>query len=235
MDQHSGSGAHGIGGKLRVLLLDDHPVLVDGLASFIEAQGPYEVVARCATVNEAIEALGSKRPQLALVDIKLVNTFTFEFVEKATAEAEPPKVVFITGQDDEHLIVRALTLGVHGYVLKSEPMDEVAKALETVARGERYYSTEMLRRYPDLKADDSERPAVKSRLDLLTRREKEILHHVSMGKTAREIASLLNISMWTVTNHKANIMAKLNIHNQVGLTRFALASGLGQPQVGSGG
>jgi DNA-binding NarL/FixJ family response regulator len=126
------------------------------------------------------------------------------------------KLVFVSGHDDDVFVAKALELGASGYVLKSDPLAEIEKAIAAAEKGDTYLSSELA----------SRETSGAERFDQLTKREREILHYVSLGQSAKEIAQALKISTFTVTNHKANIMAKLGIHSQVGLTRFAIANGL---------
>lgn len=208
---------------IRVLILDDHPVILDGLASYLEAQGEFKVVARCDSSEEALVRMRESSPEIAIVDVKVKGGFSFDFVDKAAVERPSMKLVFITGHDDDLFIEKAFQSGALGYVLKSEPLSEVVAAARSAVRGERYMSPEVQGR---VTVEGGEKDGVKTRLSLLTRREREVLHYVSQGRSAKEISEILKISTWTVTNHKANIMAKLDIHNQVGLTRFAVETGL---------
>ncbi len=208
---------------IRVLILDDHPVILDGLASYLEAQGEFKIVARCDGSDEALVRMRESSPEIAIVDVKVKGGFSFDFVDKALIERPGMKFVFITGHDDDLFIEKAFQSGALGYVLKSEPLSEVVAAARAAVRGERYLSPEVQGR---VTLEGGEKDGVKTRLSLLTRREREVLHYVSQGRSAKEISEILKISTWTVTNHKANIMAKLDIHNQVGLTRFAVETGI---------
>ena len=215
---------------IRLLLLDDHPVILDGLAAHLDAEPGMSVVARCATPEAARRELAAAEPDVAIVDVKLQSSLTFELVAEAKALRPELGLVFITGHEDDVYLERAFQSGAHAYVLKSEPLAEIVEAVRHAVRGERYLSAETRLRFPQLSRAGAETgDAVQTRLSLLTKREREILHHVSQGRSAKEISEILKISTWTVSNHKANIMAKLDIHNQVGLTRFAVSTGLAGP------
>ena len=205
----------------RILLLDDHPAILDGLAAFLESHDGLHVVGRFPEPRQALAGLLDARPEVAVVDIKVGGGFSFEFVEEAKRRLPELKLVFITGHDDDVFLEKAFEVGGLGFVLKSEPLDELVQAVRSVVKGERYVSAEARRRF-----GGGDGTTVSSRLALLTPREREVLKYVSQGMSAKEISKILNISTWTVTNHKANIMAKLDIHNQVGLARFAVATGL---------
>lgn len=209
----------------KILLLDDHPIILDGLAAFLDAQGDFKVVARCETPDQATAALTTTPPDVAIVDVKVQGGFSFEFVTAAKKLLPELRLVFITGHEDDVFIEKAFQAGALGYVLKSEPLTEVGNAVRSAVMGARYLSEEVRKRV-SVDDDEPNGSQVQTRLSLLTRREREVLHHVSQGRSAKEISEILKISTWTVTNHKANIMAKLDIHNQVGLTRFAVSTGL---------
>ena len=212
---------------IKLLILDDHPVILNGLASFLEAdvsgEESFKIVARAENPTEALALLKSTSPDVAIVDVKVQGGFSFEFVRSAVAHLPDLKLVFITGHEDDVFIEQAFQAGALGYVLKSEPLSEVSAAVRAAVKGERYLSPEVKKL---VSMDQGDKTTFQTRLSLLTKREREVLHHVSQGKSAKEISELLKISTWTVTNHKANIMAKLDIHNQVGLTRFAVSTGL---------
>jgi two-component system response regulator NreC len=215
---------------IRLLLIDDHPVILDGLAAHLDAEQDMSVVARCTTPEAARRELTAVQPDVAVVDVKLQSALTFDLVAEAKAQRPELGLVFITGHEDDVYLERAFQSGAHAYVLKSEPLAEVVEAVRHAVRGVRYLSPETRQRFPQLsRAGADAGPTVQTRLSLLTKREREILHHVSQGRSAKEISEILKISTWTVTNHKANIMAKLDIHNQVGLTRFAVSTGLAGP------
>lgn len=213
---------------INLLLLDDHPLILDGLAAYLGKEEDLVVLASCSTTTAALEAIKAAPPDVAVLDIKLQDGNAFSFVADARAVAPNLKIVFITGHDDDVLVERAYQEGALGYVLKSEPLSEITFAVRMAARGERHLSPQLVQRFPGLAQGLAEgsRAPLATRLAALTKREREVLHHVSQGRSAKEISDILKISTWTVTNHKANIMAKLDIHNQVGLARFALSTGL---------
>lgn len=209
--------------KTTILILDDHPAVLDGIASRLSIETDFEVTARCGNAEDALRAIDKAQPDVAVVDVKVQAGFSFDFVEQSLKLYPDLRFIFITGHDDDLFVERAFEVGALGFVLKTEPLDQLVQAVRKVATGERFASEETRKRFPSLAKGEGE---VSTRLSSLTPREREILKYVSMGLSAKEISSKLNISTWTVTNHKANIMAKLDIHNQVGLTRFAVSTGL---------
>lgn len=201
---------------MNVLILDDHPAVAHGLARFLIGHG-HVVVYQGGDPNAALLAAQAKKPDVALVDIKVNGGYSFDFARLAGATVPSMKLVFVTGHDDDVFVTKAMALGATGYVLKSAPLEDIQKAIESAARGKLFVSSGVAVR---------SETGMMMRADQLTKREREILHYVSLGRSAREIAEALKISVFTVTNHKSNIMAKLDIHSQVGLTRFAIANGL---------
>ena len=120
---------------------------------------------------------------------------------------------------------RAFEVGAEGFMLKSAVLKNIRQIILTVYNGSQYISHELTEQFAHLPQDSTKQP-VQTRLSCLTKREREILRFVSLGMSARQISQSLNISTWTVINHKANIMNKLGIRNQVGLARFAFATGV---------
>jgi DNA-binding NarL/FixJ family response regulator len=210
---------------LRLAILDDHPVVLDGLANMIGSQPGQAIVARCTNPDEIFAVLQRERPDVLISDIKMPGANIFAVVKRARIEWPALKVLFLSGHDDDIFIERAFAAGAAGFVSKLASSEDIYAAIQTVAAGGRYISNDIKAK---IKTDEGEAggAGIQTRLSILTPREREILRHVSMGMSAREISQELKISTWTVTNHKANIMAKLGIHNQVGLTRFAVSTGL---------
>ena len=201
---------------MNILILDDHPAVAHGLARFLTGHG-HSVVYQGGDPDVALREAKAKKPDLALVDIKVNGGYSFEFARLASSTVPDMKLIFVTGHEDDVFVTKAMELGAVGYVLKSAPLEDVQKAIESAALGKLYLSSGVSAR---------SQSGTTFRTEQLTKREREILHYVSLGQSAREIADALKISVFTVTNHKANIMAKLDIHSQVGLTRFAIANGL---------
>jgi DNA-binding NarL/FixJ family response regulator len=232
--EHHVGGAHPASQALRLVLLDDHPVVLDGMVNLIASQPGHVVVAHCTKASEILAILNRERPDIFISDIKMPGANIFEIVKQAKTAVPTLKVLFLSGHDDDIFIERAFSAGASGFVSKTDSSEDIYMAIQTVSAGGRYISSDIKAKLivPDtheaLSVSDSS-PKVSTRLSILTAREREILKHVSMGMSAREISQELKISTWTVTNHKANIMAKLGVHNQVGLTRFAVSTGIANP------
>lgn len=210
-----------MGNRLNIVIVDDHPLVLNGMALALAAHP--EIVVRGSFLSfadlQASGEIGSTR--LLVTDIKIQGHSCLDDVV-ALRQAHPELlVVGITGIDDRDLLRKIVAARLDGLVFKNEPTDELLQAIVCAASGGAYFSPEVSELITDFDRSKLEDP-----LEKLTPREREILKLVSSGLSAKKIAEDLHISIWTVTNHKANIMGKLGIHSQVGLTRFAIETGL---------
>ena len=210
------------------MIVDDHPLVTEGLANLMTTRAVANVVARCTSIAEARAAVRSARPQIALLDVRVGEESSIDLVIELRARGDEIRAVFMTGHDEPVFFQRALAAEAMGYVLKCESVDEIIATVAAVAAGRRHLSPLSVQLFGGLPLASEPTASVPDHRPL-TPREREILRLVSLGMSARAIAADLKISTWTVTNHKANIMAKLGIRNQVGLTRFALTMGIGTP------
>ncbi|HJQ99491.1 MAG TPA: response regulator transcription factor [Candidatus Polarisedimenticolaceae bacterium] len=209
---------------MRILLADDHTLVRAGLRALVESIEGAEVVGESGEGREALEMIGTLRPDVALLDIGMPGLNGLEVARRA-AEASPRTRVIILSMHAEDTYVRqALRAGVAGYLLKGAAVSELPLALQSVMRGETYLTprvsqvvvSEMLRDGPS-EADP---------LQGLTDRQREILQLIAEGKSTKEIASVLDVSVKTVETHRARLMERLNIRDVPGLVRFALKAGL---------
>ena len=210
--------------RMRILLADDHTLVRAGLRALVESIEGAEVVGESGEGREALEMIGTLRPDVALLDIGMPGLNGLEVARRA-AEASPRTRVIILSMHAEDTYVRqALRAGVAGYLLKGAAVSELPLALQSVMRGETYLTprvsqvvvSEMLRDGPS-EADP---------LQGLTDRQREILQLIAEGKSTKEIASVLDVSVKTVETHRARLMERLNIRDVPGLVRFALKAGL---------
>ncbi|MEZ0075904.1 response regulator [Planotetraspora sp. GP83] len=201
-------------GPLRILLVDDHPIVRSGLAALLAAQGDFEVVGEAREGAEAVLLADTLRPDLVLMDIQMGSGVDgLEATRQILALPDPPKVVMLTTYDSDADILRAVEAGAAGYLLKESPPDELFHALRTAAAGETVLS-----------------PPVASRLTQRVRapqlapsqREIEILELLAAGRSNREISRALFISEATVKTHLAHIYDKLGVDNRTAAVRTAV-------------
>ncbi|MEM8996294.1 MAG: response regulator transcription factor [Acidobacteriota bacterium] len=203
--------------RTRVLLVDDHALVRRGLAALLEVDGGYEVVAEAGNGAEALELITEARPDVVLLDLSMPELDGLETLRRLRSLRPKTKVLVVSMYDDVQFIARALEGGADGYLLKHSLDDELFEALGAVGRGVLYTSRDIdLEKLKWKRLEKSD----------LTAREREVLRWIAKGLTTQEVAKTLSISPHTATRHRANLMEKLDAHNQVELIRNAVARGL---------
>jgi len=205
---------------VRVLIADDHQMFRQGLRVLLEEEG-FQFVAEASNGREAVELCQQHHPEVAILDVAmpLLNGI---FAAREIIKSNPrTKVVLLTQHTEDQIILESLRAGVTGYVLKTRATSELVHALRAVCRGEMYLTQSISRTVVQaflMKDSFPERP--------LSDRERQVLQLVAEGKTNKEIASLLGISVNTAESHRTNLMEKLDIHDTAGLVRYALRNGV---------
>jgi DNA-binding NarL/FixJ family response regulator len=216
---------------MRVLLADDHTLVRAGIRALLESLPDVEIVAEAGDGQLAMAQIREKRPQLALVDIAMPGLNGLEIAARAAREVPATKVVILSMHGTPAHVAQALRAGVSGYVLKDAAADELPVLLRAMARGETYLSPGISKQVVDgylgragaSGADGTSDGAV---LEVLTPRQREILQLVAEGKSTKEVAQVLALSVKTVETHRAQIMERLGIHELAGLVRYAVRTGL---------
>jgi len=207
--------------KIRVLLADDHSILRKGVRMLIDSQADMEVVGEAKTGREAIEEARKLKPDIVVMDISMPELNGIEATRQICDEMTHTKVVALSMHKDSVYVREILRAGARGYLLKESEDDDLVKAIRSVHRGEAFLSPAIsgavLTDY---------RKHVSNPVDLLTSREREILTMVAEGKTNKEIANTLSLSVYTVESHRGSVMEKLNLHNAGDIVRFAIRNGL---------
>jgi DNA-binding NarL/FixJ family response regulator len=208
---------------IHVLIADDHALVRAGIRALAEKIEGVEVVAEAGNGAEALRLIKELKPDLVLLDITMPESSGFDVLAQQAKEFPEVRVIVLTVHDAEAYAIRALREGASGFLLKSAASVELEQAIETVVRGETYVSPELAKKslleYGKASTD-------RARLDSLSPRQREILKLVADGRSTKEIASHLNISVKTVETHRAQLMERLNIHDVAGLVRFAIKMGL---------
>lgn len=207
--------------KTRIMIVDDHPIMRHGLAQLIDAQTELEVCSWAGTVAEALRAIASDPPDLALVDISLPDRNGLELLKDITALHPEVKVLMVSMHDESLYAERALRAGARGYIMKEEAADKLIEAIRIVLAGRIYVSGEMSARIIEMfsgnKGDSQAAP-----LSRLSDRELEVFEEIGRGKATREIAEMLGISVRTVDAHRAHLKKKLGLKEGSELVRFAV-------------
>jgi two-component system, NarL family, response regulator NreC len=207
--------------KIRILLADDHAVVRQGFKLILGAQPDMEIVAEAGNGREAVELAEKLRPDVAVVDVAMPELNGIEATRRIGEAAPRTRVLALSMHKDSVYVREILRAGARGYLLKDQVDSDLLAAVRAVARGEGYLSPAV----SDAVLNDY-RKHVSNPIDLLTSREREVLQMIAEGKTNKEIATVLNLSVYTVDAHRGRIMEKLNLHSVNELVRFAVRNGL---------
>jgi two-component system response regulator NreC len=206
--------------SVTILLADDHAIVRQGLKLILSAQADLEVVGEAANGREAVALAAQLRPDIVLMDVQMPELNGIEATKDMVA-ANPRIRILVLSMHKEAVYVREiLRAGARGYILKDAIDTELLSAIRSVAAGDGYISPAVSGALND-KRQDSNDP-----VDLLSGREREVLLLIAEGKTNKEIATRLNLSVYTVDSHRGKIMEKLNLHSAGELVRFAMKRGL---------
>jgi DNA-binding NarL/FixJ family response regulator len=207
---------------IEILIADDHPLFRKGLADVLSDEPDIAVVGQAGDGEEAIQLIRKIRPEIAILDIDMPGKNGLDVAEYIKVHQLPVKVIILTMYKDEKRFNRAVNLGIKGYMLKENTIEEVTDSIRTVADN-RVYISPLLSEYLLNRIQRSEQPAkTPAYLDQLTPSERKILRMVAEQKTSREIAEELFVSIKTVENHRSNICKKLDLEGSNSLLRFAL-------------
>jgi len=209
----------------RVILADDHAIVREGLRSILENELGMTVLAQAENGREAVDLALKLRPDVVIMDISMPDLNGIEATRQILAGATGTRIVALSMHTDKRYVAEMLKAGASGYLLKHSALDELERAIQTVIDGKTYVSPSiagvMVRDYVDhLKAKSAELPA------LLTPKEREVLQLIAEGRSTKEIAGKLNVSVPTIETHRQHIMEKLDIHTVAELTKFAIREGL---------
>ena len=211
---------------LRILLAEDHTLVRAGIRALLESLEGIEVVAEAADGREALRLVKAHSPDILLMDITMKEMNGLEAAARLAKERLATRVIILSMHADQVYVRQALQAGAAGYLLKGADVAELELALKAVMRGDTYLSPSISK---DLVGDllSGNAPAANP-LDDLTPRQREILQLVTEGRTTKEIAVRLDLSIKTVETHRAQLMERLNIHDVAGLVKFAIRAGLTQ-------
>lgn len=212
--------------KIRILLADDHKLMRSGLRLLIEQQPDLTVVGEAADGREAVALAKSLRPDVAVMDISMPNLNGIEAAQQITQSHAELAVIVLSMHPDESYVLRALKAGAKGYLLKDSAESDLITAVRAVARGKSFFSPAVSKVLLDDYIRKLKRSGAEDAYDLLTPREREVLQLVAEGKSNKEVANLLNLSVYTVETHRSNIMQKLNLKGVPELTLYAVRKGI---------
>jgi DNA-binding NarL/FixJ family response regulator len=223
----SQTGAVTVTEKIRVLLVDDHTVVRQGLRILFEAETDIEVVGEAETGRQGVQMARQLLPDVVIMDVAMPMLNGLEATRQIIKEVPSARVLVLSSYSNDEYVQQLTEVGVAGYLLKQTDAGDLIKAVREAKRGNAFFSPAISKRlvehYRDIfmNGEPLRRPG-----ELLTSREAEVLQLIAEGKPSKQIAAELCISMKTVEKHRQQVMNKLNIHDIAGLTRYAVSRGI---------
>ena len=212
--------------EIRVMLADDHAIVRDGLKSLLLSQNDITVVAEAENGRDAINVAKACNPDVIVMDFSMPGLNGLEGTYKIKSILPKVKIIVLTMHDNEEYILQFIRAGAAGYLLKDAIADELIGAIRRVLTSNRFFSPSLTEDKLEQLIQQHQSGNLRSPLESLTNRQREVLQLIAEGLTNKGIAQKLSISVKTVETHRAAIMSKLNIHDQAGLTRFAIRHGI---------
>jgi len=208
---------------LRVLIADDHQMFRQGLRVLLERE-QFEIAGEASDGHQALQFAKDAKADVAVLDFAMPLLNGLDAARQMQHVAPATRVVLLTMYSEDHYVLEALRAGVRGYVVKTQTAADLAQAIREVSRGAIYLSPGVSRAVVEAFLSKSDVPP-----DPLTPREREVLQLVAEGKTSKEIAALLGVSVKTAESHRSRMMQKLDIHDTASLVRYAIRRGLVRP------
>jgi DNA-binding NarL/FixJ family response regulator len=211
---------------VRVMIADDHPLVRSGLRALLERDSEFQVIAEATDGYEAIDLAVLHKPDVILLDVGMPRLSGPDAAQSISQKVPAARIVMLSMHSDESYVLRALKAGAKGYLLKASPEADVLAAIRAVASGNAYFSPSITKLLVEEYIVEVRHRGIEDSYDLLSTREKEVLQLLAAGKSNRDIADLLFISISTVETHRNNIFQKLHLHNLAELILYAVRKGL---------
>jgi len=208
--------------KIRVLLADDHGVVRKGLRFLVEHEEDLDVIGEAADGREAVRLAKELEPDVIVMDIAMPQLNGIDATSQALKASPKSKVLILSMHNDESYILRALEAGAKGYILKETAEEYLVGAIRGVARGKPFFSPAIAQTLLEDYMRNLQQKGQQDSYSLLTDREKEVLQLLAEGRSNKEVAQLLDLSVYTVETHRTRIMQKLNLHNTAELVLYAV-------------
>jgi two-component system response regulator NreC len=211
---------------IRIILADDHAVMRRGLRLVLEQQTDFEVVGEASDGRGAVSLAESAKPDIALLDITMPNLNGIEAARQISEKLSGVSVIVLSMHADESFVLRSLKAGARGYLLKESAEADLINAVRLVSEGKSFFSPSVSRMLVEDYVRQLQEKDVEDSYELLTTRERELLQLIAEGKSNKDIANMLNLSLYTVETHRSNILSKLNLHSVPELILYAVRKGI---------
>ncbi len=208
---------------IKLMIADDHSMIREGLKQLLELEGEFEVIAEAADGVECIEKLKEVTPEVLLLDINMPNMNGLEVLEKIKELKWDVRVLVLTVHNEVEYLLKAVDIGINGYLLKDSESVELKKAILSVVNGEDYIQPSLI---PVLNAKMIDRSKDNEKLEKLTKRELQVLKLLAIGKLNRQVAEELDISERTVKNHVSSIFKKIDVKDRTQAAVFTIRNNL---------
>lgn len=211
---------------IRILLCDDHAVIRRGLRLVLEQHEDLQVIGEGADGREAVQLAEALKPDIVVLDITMPNLNGIEAARQISGKQPGISIIVLSMHADESFVLKALKAGARGYVLKEAPEGDLVKAIRVVSEGKSFFSPAVSRMLVEDYVRRLQEKNVEDSYELLTAREREVLQMVAEAKSNKDIANILNLSLYTVETHRSNIMEKLSLHSVPELMLYAVRKGV---------
>lgn len=208
---------------IKIMITDDHSMIREGLKQLLELDGDMKVIAEASNGKECLDLLGTYRPDVLLLDINMPKKNGLQVLQELKNKKNKPKILVLTVHNEVDYLLKAVEIGVDGYLLKDSESAELKKAIQTVVDGENYIQPSLI---PALNSKMVEKDSDKDKIESLTRRELQVLKLLAVGSYNKEIAEELGISERTVKNHVSNIFKKLEVTDRTQAAVFTIRNNL---------
>ena len=208
--------------KTRILLADDHDVVRKGLAFLLERINQTEVVGEATDGHQAVELAEKLSPTLVIMDVAMPRLNGIDAASQIVKRRPETSIILLSMHADEDYVIRGLNAGVKGYILKESVERDLPLALEAASKRRHFFSSAISEMLLQGYIRQLKQKHVQDSYDLLTDREKEVLQLLAEGKSNKEAASLLNVSLYTVETHRSRLMQKLNLHSTADIVLYAV-------------
>jgi two-component system response regulator NreC len=209
----------------RIILADDHAVMRRGLKLLLEQQDDFQVIGEAGDGREAVRLAESLKPDVAVLDVTMPNLNGIEAAWQIKAKHPEIGIVVLSMHADEGYVLRALKAGARAYLLKESPESDFLRAIRSVTEGKAFFSPIVSRLLVEDYVRQMQAKDIEDSYELLSLREREVLQLIAEGRTNKEVAGLLNLSLYTVETHRSNILEKLNLHSVPELILYAVRKG----------